>query len=168
HADICTPYPVRGWSRYYRSVAVLGDFVKTRWDRFERDLQRVLPTTEEAIKKELKELVALIEYRPGVMSEALAQRKNIEVYWKVLPEVLRTPADPANPTNQTDPEDESTPLLRLARRVARNREVMGLHYRSDTRAGRILAEKTAPLLLGLSCVVEIVEKACEEWTDRKS
>ena len=83
---------------------------------------------------------------------------------KVLPEVLRTPADPANPTNQTDPEDESTPLLRLARRVARNREVMGLHYRSDTRAGRILAEKTAPLLLGLSCVVEIVEKACEEWT----
>ena len=156
--------------------------MKTRWDRFERDLQRVLPTTEEAIKKELKELVALIEYRPGVMSEALAQRKNIEVYWKgllsfnavshpwtcdlveivmrvgqfqamhykrlfnrarpsqlcpalmppieppghasfpsghategyllslclrkVLPEVLRTPADPANPTNQTDPEDE--------------------------------------------------------------
>src|SRR5262249_28268703 len=59
-------------------------FVQNGWDGFENDLRAKLPTTDAEIANELEELVALIEYRPAVMSEALAQRKNIEVYWKGL------------------------------------------------------------------------------------
>ena len=40
-------------------------------------------------------------------------------------------------------------LYRLAERVARNREVMGLHYPSDSRAGFILAKGIADILLRL-------------------
>jgi hypothetical protein len=39
------------------------------------------------------------------------------------------------------------PLRRMAERIARNREVLGLHYPSDSATGRKLAEKTLPLFL---------------------
>jgi hypothetical protein len=34
------------------------------------------------LEEELDELVALVEYRAGVMSEALAERKNLGNYWR--------------------------------------------------------------------------------------
>src|SRR5205807_8306588 len=98
----------------------------------------------------------------GHATEGYLLSKTLE---KVLVPIASTPADPNSPTNDTDP-DESTPLLRLARRVARNREVMGLHYPSDTVAGRILANKTYPLLWNLVSVQDIVAKAQDEWGTR--
>ena len=38
-------------------------------------------------------------------------------------------------------------LTRLAERVARNREVLGLHYRSDSEAGKNVAAQILPLLV---------------------
>jgi membrane-associated phospholipid phosphatase len=40
-----------------------------------------------------------------------------------------------------------TPLWRIAQRVARNREVIGVHFRSDSEAGLRLAVQILPLLL---------------------
>ena len=42
------------------------------------------------------------------------------------------------------------PLRMMADRIARNREVAGLHYRSDTWAGRILASRCFGIMLNIS------------------
>jgi hypothetical protein len=50
-----------------------------------------------------------------------------------------------NPGGATDAE--SGPLRTMARRVGRNREVLGVHYPSDTRCGFRLAARCLPLFL---------------------
>src|SRR5262249_20336448 len=59
---------------------------------------------------------------------------------------------------------ESTALERLAQRVARNREVLGLHYRSDSEAGRILGQATADILLACPTIKNVIQpNAYNEW-----
>ena len=64
---------------------------------------------------------------------------------------------------------------RLARRIARNREIAGLHYASDSIAGRILAHKIydqilTPALAGpahaspMKIYRALVDLARQEWT----
>ncbi|MGD4150926.1 hypothetical protein QT608_22480, partial [Xanthomonas citri pv. citri] len=57
----------------------------------------------------------------------------------------------------------------LADRISRNREIAGLHYPSDTRAGVTLAAAiTAKILLDrayLPKFAELVENARREWKD---
>ncbi|MEO8320683.1 MAG: phosphatase PAP2 family protein [Bradyrhizobium sp.] len=198
-------------------------------------------TTGQLLLDELSELQELVDYRPGVMSEALAQRGNLDTYWAGLlmynknshpatyrltqialhvaqfqamhykfnpgvppnspPNTLPLPPRPRpsqlSPSlmppidvpghasypsghatesyllagmlakivpaaaNLTDPN--SAPLLRLAERVARNREVMGLHYPSDSKAGKYLGAQTLPLLLHCPSVVKLLGVAQGEW-----
>lgn len=61
------------------------------------------------------------------------------------------------------PAEAKVPLRAMAERIARNREVIGLHYRSDSVAGVDLAKKTAPSLLACAAVVELVNTARVEW-----
>jgi membrane-associated phospholipid phosphatase len=42
--------------------------------------------------------------------------------------------------------DKNGPVYCMARRIARNREVLGLHYPSDSVAGEALADDTWPIL----------------------
>jgi hypothetical protein len=58
---------------------------------------------------------------------------------------------------------EPGPLQCLADRIARNREVMGLHYPSDSRAGKILADETFELLKECPTVKEMFKGAKSEW-----
>jgi hypothetical protein len=58
---------------------------------------------------------------------------------------------------------ELGPLQCLADRIARNREVMGLHYPSDSRAGKILADETFKLLKKCPTVQEMIDRAKSEW-----
>ncbi len=167
--------------------------------------------TGAALDAELEELVALMEYRPAVMSEALSQAVAIDGYYTgILPfnrfthpattrlfsvaldlatsAVMRfkfhyqrprpnqlCPAlmpPIANPQHAAYPSGHSTqahliahimtetvgarantqhikhgttdpitrnPYFDMAERIARNREVLGLHYRSDSMAGMRLA-----------------------------
>jgi hypothetical protein len=71
---------------------------------------------------------------------------------KVMPGALI----PANP--------QDGPLRRMADRIARNREVLGLHYPSDSVAGKALADKTFALMLPLPKVANpLIAVAQTEW-----
>ena len=55
-------------------------------------------------------------------------------------------------------------LKALAWRIARNREIAGLHYPSDSNAGRALADAIRPRLQGIAAYKDIIEDARAEWT----
>jgi membrane-associated phospholipid phosphatase len=77
---------------------------------------------------------------------------------------ILAPVMPAAASTQTNPADpDSTPLRRLAERVARNREVLGLHYPSDSKAGKYLGDQTSTLLLLCPSVVGLIPVAQAEW-----
>jgi membrane-associated phospholipid phosphatase len=236
-----TKFPPSAWSAFNFSIVVLGEFVQVPgWDQF--NLQAVAPIpVGAALQSELDELQTLVDYRQGVMSEALAQRDNISAYWagllmynkfshpatnrlaqialrvgqfqamhykfhpsanapgpalpprprpSQLSPSLMPPIDvpahasypsghatesyllsgilarvmPAAASAQTNPADpDSTPLRRLAERVARNREVLGLHYPSDSKAGKYLGDQTLALLLLCPSVVSLIPVAYAEW-----
>ena len=195
------------------------------WSQFVPQLTTLLPNTQAAVDAELKELVELIEYRPGVMSEAIAQISNPWAYFRgilmcnsrsapathalveiashigqfqamhykmhfnrprpsqyspallppidvpghaaypsghatesllialcleqVMPAAANTPTllvgGPA-PDNPPPPFPGKSPLQQMASRIARNREVIGLHFPSDSKAGRKLAEESFNIL----------------------
>jgi membrane-associated phospholipid phosphatase len=51
----------------------------------------------------------------------------------------------------------------MAQRIARNREVLGLHYPSDSAAGKILATESFALLKTCKTVTELITAAKNEW-----
>jgi acid phosphatase (class A) len=56
-----------------------------------------------------------------------------------------------------------TPLYALAARIGRNREIAGLHYPSDTEAGKKLAQDILPFLKETAEYKELISLAAEEW-----
>lgn len=245
-------FPRRYWDSKLYAIAVLGEFVlvknsagKPRWNQFAAALDALLPKTKAAIDTELDELVTLIEYRPGVMAEAMAQLTNPWAYFrgilmcnsasapythdlveiasyigqfqvmhykrhfsrarpsqyspdllppidvpghasfpsghatesllialcleKVLPAAARTPAGPPPPPPPL-PFPGNSPLQQMAARIARNREVLGLHFPSDSKAGRLLAEESFKILMKCKSIYDpahpndgILAKAAAEW-----
>jgi hypothetical protein len=61
------------------------------------------------------------------------------------------------------PAGQPNPLRLLAERIARNREVIGLHYPSDSRAGAKLAKESFLLLRECKTVHEMIREARGEW-----
>jgi hypothetical protein len=60
----------------------------------------------------------------------------------------------------------SSNLRTLATRIARNREIAGLHYKTDSDAGRTLADTIAPFLTGMGAATwfgKAVAAAKDEW-----
>jgi hypothetical protein len=220
-------FPRRAWSPAYLSITVLGEFVQAtdnglQWHGI--DLTSLNVTNAAAIKKELDELLELVEYRPGVLAEAMAQSAAFLDYWRGvlsfnqmshpftfdlawvalrvgefqamhykrifkrprpshLSPSLMPPIDP--PGHASFPSGHATeayllslclkkvmpvaakkPLNRLAQRVARNREVLGVHYPSDSAAGKELAAQTFALLMTCSTVKELIREARKEWAPR--
>jgi hypothetical protein len=52
---------------------------------------------------------------------------------------------------------------RLAQRISRGREVLGLHYPSDTRAGEHLASNVATAFMACPTVARLIVAAQREW-----
>ena len=197
--------PPKAWSMEHFSIALLAEFVKgTDW----ADIDLSAELNGAKVNDELKELIELMEFRPGVMMEALVQRTRPDAYFErmlgyskathgctvylmegmmriaqfqavyhkakyqrprpsqLAPQLLPpipVPGHAAYPSGHAteaycvqlclaevlrqaggivpSAAQAGDPLLRLAQRIARNREVLGLHYPSDSEAGRILAEK---------------------------
>ena len=219
--------PPRNWSGLHFSIVLLTEFVQQNgWPAIDLTGIRNAAVTAD----ELKELTVLIEYRAGVMSEALAQRNDIPsyfcgilhfsrsthpctyflvqgalrvaqfqaVYYKnkfqrprpsqlspnLLPPievpghaafpsghateaysiafVLNAVLDKVAETSDVVPS-RAEPLLRLADRIARNREILGLHYRSDSEAGKYLAQETIRIFKGCPTVIRLIDAAAREW-----
>jgi hypothetical protein len=55
------------------------------------------------------------------------------------------------------------PLNRMAERVARNREVLGVHYPSDSKAGVALATQSHSLLMKCATILRLRKAARREW-----
>jgi membrane-associated phospholipid phosphatase len=224
---------------------MLGEFAATgtttnpTWDQIPLPGYPAFGTA--AFDDEINELVQLIDYRPGVMTEAMMQRNDLLKYWcgvllfgasshpytydlmeiafrvaqfqvmhykrmanggkgrprpsqicpalmppievpghasfpsghatesllislclaEVMPNAVKTPYI----GDTTDPDyANSTALLRLAQRIARNREVLGLHYPSDSNAGRELARGTFKILMQCPTVANhIIPEAKKEF-----
>ncbi len=76
-------FPPAYWDADLFAITILGEFVQVKdssgqpaFAQLYNTLTPLLPTSAAHIKAELDELVELIEYRPGVMAEALAQLAN--------------------------------------------------------------------------------------------
>jgi membrane-associated phospholipid phosphatase len=62
---------------------------------------------------------------------------------RVMPAAVTADLQPVPASGNTT---AASLLTRLAERIARNREVLGLHYKSDSLAGQFLAQHTLDLL----------------------
>jgi hypothetical protein len=75
--------------------------------------------------------------------------------------------DPRTGTVKADsagrPDKSFDPVYRLAERIARNREVLGMHYPSNSAAGRKLAEDAFPLPMQCKSVKVITQRVEAEW-----
>ena len=71
------------------------------------------------------------------------------------------------PAEVTGPDPNTSLLARMAERVARHREVLGLHYKSDTAAGKELATQLKNLLIDHHVVDDIIQEALKEWPPRR-
>jgi len=68
--------------------------------------------------------------------------------------------EPAHPVR--DPLVRN-PFFDMAERIARNREVMGLHYPSDSAAGRALGQAVFECLCNLPGIAQVIAEAQGEW-----
>jgi hypothetical protein len=227
-------FPRAYWGAAEYATTVLGEFVLAkapttgfRWNSpgLRNLLKNILDNAN--VDEEIKDLVELIEYRPSVMAEALAQRTNpwayfhgillsdaasapytrelveiavtvghfqVQHYKRVFSRVRPSQISPALlppieiPGHAAFPSGHATeghmiafclakvmphaatkpaarsPLMMMAQRIARNREVIGLHYPSDSAAGKLLAEKSFEILMQCPTIKnEIIPRAKKEW-----
>jgi membrane-associated phospholipid phosphatase len=76
--------------------------------------------------------------------------------------ILKAVLDKAAATTAVVPS-QPDPLIRLAQRIARNREILGLHYPSDSEAGKKIAQESMGMFLNCPTVARLVEAAAAEW-----
>lgn len=94
---------------------------------------------------------------------------------KDLGHTIQIPTHPAYPSGhatgayviayllqELDPESAQT-YLKAAKQITENREIAGLHYPSDSEAGRLLARQLTDSLLNHSSFKRLMEEARKEW-----
>jgi len=104
-------------------------------------------------------LMPLIEV-PGHASWPSGHATQAHLVARFLEDVMPRELTPPSAASY---ENASRPLQSLADRIARNREVMGLHYPSDSSAGKKLAHETYTLLKECDTVKEMIDGARLEW-----
>jgi hypothetical protein len=239
-------FPELAWDPTLFGIAVLAQFVKVTvggqdWLAHTTlsipTIQSLITSGTVNVPDELDELQRLAEYRPEVLSEAVAQMNDFSGYWggllmfspashpwtfrlvktaivagefvamhykrvnkrarasqlsptlmppiavpghasypsghatqayltakllaHVMPAVVTATLTPL--TTSMTGTDPSNLLDRLAERIARNREVLGVHYRSDSLAGKNLAAATLDVLMACPLVTTAIAHATLEW-----
>ena len=229
--------PPRAWSTFHYSIVLLTDFART-WtptagaERPALDTLLAAATSVAGAIAERANLVEAMEFRPHVLTEALAQKDGFIVYfrgalsfskathpatfflvhaasriaefvamfykdmyqrprpsqlWPELMPPIEVPGHASFPSSHatqaatvalalqavvTSPVTGSVIMVpsandittRLAQRIGRNREVLGLHYPSDSAAGRdILAPAIWAMMQTCSKIGALITAAQAEW-----
>jgi hypothetical protein len=158
--------------RLARIAIVVGEFVAMK---LKRDHQRPRPSQ---LSPALMPPIPVPGHASYPSAHATQAYLLSALMARVMPVNVNTPlgVNPAAPASSPLPTATlaSTPLLaargsmldRLAERAARNREVLGLHYRSDSEAGRYIAQQILRLLLAcpsMSATTGAIKQASDEW-----
>jgi len=209
--------PGSQWDADYYPIVILTELLTTKAGRWNG---LTLNGHDRDFRAELDELIEIMDYRPGVNSEALAQANGIVTYFRgifsftasshpmtyalamtairvgeflamyykaqhnrprpsrlsarLMP-LVEVPGHASFPSGHATQsrlvanllaqviEGAEAPLLCMADRIARNREVMGLHYRSDSEGGVDLANKAFHLLFELDTMIKMINRARSEW-----
>jgi membrane-associated phospholipid phosphatase len=118
------------------SAMTVGQFVATHW---KREFRRVRPARLDPALAPPVAVPGHASYPSGHATQAMLIALLLEQVLpeKIIPDFVTAP--PGQP--------ETGPLRRLARRIARNREVLGVHYPTDTACGFKLAARALRVLL---------------------
>jgi membrane-associated phospholipid phosphatase len=103
---------------------------------------------------------------PGHASFPSGHATQSQLMALALAEVMPEAASLAEYPPRSGKKVAQGPLYRVAERIARNREVMGLHYPSDSDAGKKLAELTWDILKQCLSVAQMITDAQKEWSPR--
>jgi membrane-associated phospholipid phosphatase len=128
-----SPYSHPYTFRVARTAIVVGEFVAMH---YKRRYQRPRPSQLSPALMPPIPVPGHASYPSGHATQAYLLSLMLG---KVMPGVVTTQLT-------TGPGAPASLLDRLAERVARNREVLGVHFRSDSEAGKDLANKTFALL----------------------
>lgn len=174
-----------------KELALLHSHQKTRTEKnIEEILQEI--NIQDAFFGQ-KTLAALIDesHRPNTFSlinvviqfespQIMKQKKihdRVRPSWldPTLKPVIAVPPHPAYPSghatqaylralllSELDPKNHRV-YQQAAKRIAHNREIAGLHYPSDSKAGALLAKQLFKQLMKNPAFVEHLEKAKTEW-----
>ena len=221
--------PPRAWSTYHFSIVLLTEFVNqlpgatAAIAALDGQLDGILSGANLANEK--ANLLEAIEFRPGVMAEALSQKDSFTSHfrgalsyskgthpntvfleqaalrvaqfaamyyknryqrprpsqlWPELMPPITVPGHAAFPSGHATEAFMLAALLtevatavvpsaaeittRLAQRIARNREVLGLHYPTDQVAGIRVATATYAIFRSCPTVAKLIGNAQTEWT----
>jgi hypothetical protein len=133
-----SPYSHPWTFRLARTAIVVGEFVAMYYKRL---YERARPSQ---LSPTLMPPIAVPGHASYPSGHATQAYLLSALLGTVMPNVVTAKLPPTNTAyGGTKPD---TLLDRLAERVARNREVLGVHYCSDSVAGRLLAGKTFDLL----------------------
>jgi hypothetical protein len=142
-----SPYSHPWTFRLARTAIVVGEFVAMHYKREQR---RARPSQ---LSPGLMPPIAV----PGHASYPSGHATQAYLLSRLLADVM--PPEVSNILPRTNTALINTPpaslLVRLAERVARNREVVGLHYPSDSRCGQDLADKTYDLLQQCNSIIAL-------------
>jgi hypothetical protein len=130
------------------------------------------PATRELLHTTLKELDPVLFYYKNAFDRVRPHKLDTGLTTDI--EVPGHPAYPSGHATQSyfiarilselDPE-RGDAYIESAYRIAHNREIAGLHYPSDSEAGRSLAQQYLVLLKETAWYKEQFEKAAKEWRE---
>jgi hypothetical protein len=142
--------------RLVKTAIVAGEFVAMH---YKRDNKRARPSQ---LSPTLMPPIAVPGHASYPSGHATQAYLTAMVLAKVMPTVVTATLAPLATAIVGTAADNL--LDRLAERIARNREVLGVHYRSDSKAGHDLAASTLDVLMQCPLVTYAIARATIEWS----